>query len=332
MFKSMMLIFLLHFSAVLSAFSSDFESRIRDAERAGDQQNLSAICKEWYASGRYSTGLLNWNHNALMSVEADAVLFTQQEADTYPALMLQFALNVRPDVRVLNLQWLEEKSYRAMVVKREGWSWATPEETIDAFMRQFLTEKNILPPVYFGIMTKPVNWGAEAEKLFLTGLAFQYSHQAFDNVAVLSHNIEQNFRLDDLRMSMAIESEPAAVAEANLRYVPALLLLHRQCLATAEFYQAAQYLELATHLAQAGGKSDELMPLFDAPLRVKPVISAISVKNLEKGMKKVSAQLYAANTETTTTALAKRDSTQTYVIVAAIAGVILLWLLRRGGK
>jgi hypothetical protein len=145
------------------AFPSDFEARVRDAEQSGDRQRLSAACKEWYASGTYSPGLLNWNYNALMSVEPDAVLFTQEDNDTYPALMLQFALGVRTDVRVLNLQWLAEAAYRALVVKRESWGWAVPKETVAAFVRQFLTEQNATSPVYFGIMTDKKMLIAEGE-------------------------------------------------------------------------------------------------------------------------------------------------------------------------
>jgi|GEM_PF-3345903 len=72
----------------LFASSGDFENRLREAETAGDRQRVAAICKEWYASGQYSPGLLNWNYNALMSVEQNALLFTQQESDTYPAMLL----------------------------------------------------------------------------------------------------------------------------------------------------------------------------------------------------------------------------------------------------
>ncbi len=94
-----------------------WEERIRDAELAGDREQVATICREWYASGKYSPGMLNWNYNALMSVEENSLLFTHDESDTYPAFLLQYALNVRPDVTILNIQLLENQKYRDMIAR-----------------------------------------------------------------------------------------------------------------------------------------------------------------------------------------------------------------------
>ena len=106
----------------LHSDAGDFERRLREAELSGDRQRVAVVCQEWYASGQYSSGLLDWNYNALMSVEQDALLVTQQESDTYPAFLLQYALAVRPDVAVANLQWLEEPTYRAALIAAQGLS------------------------------------------------------------------------------------------------------------------------------------------------------------------------------------------------------------------
>ena len=76
-------------TSVAGSFAADtsYESRIREAELAGNREQVAALCLEWYASGDYSTGILNWNYNALMSVDDNAVLFTHTDSDTYPAIL-----------------------------------------------------------------------------------------------------------------------------------------------------------------------------------------------------------------------------------------------------
>ena len=126
------LLFIL-FVSNLQASDNDFESRLKIAELSGNRDLVESICKEWYASGQYSPGLLNWNYNALMSVEQNALYFSQQESDTYPALLLQFALGVRPDIRVLSLQLLEDQQYRDKLIASEQLTWIPQKVSLPVF-------------------------------------------------------------------------------------------------------------------------------------------------------------------------------------------------------
>ena len=65
-------------------------------------QEVNAFAAKLYQSNYIPSGLYEWNYNALMSIEEEAILFTQGENDTYPALILQNHLGIRMDVRVIN--------------------------------------------------------------------------------------------------------------------------------------------------------------------------------------------------------------------------------------
>ena len=84
----------------------EYERRIRTAELDNDREQVAQICREWQRSGQCSPGVLSWCYNALMSLETNAVLVTQNDHDTYPVWLLQYALDVRPDVAVLSLPLL----------------------------------------------------------------------------------------------------------------------------------------------------------------------------------------------------------------------------------
>ncbi len=69
-----------------------------------------------------------------MSVEQNAILFTQQETDTYPALLLQYALGVRQDVSILSFQWVNDPAYRSRVLEAEGLTWIPVNSTLQEFL------------------------------------------------------------------------------------------------------------------------------------------------------------------------------------------------------
>lgn len=279
----------------------DFENRLRDAELSGDRTLVESICKEWYASGKFSSGMLNWNYNALMSVEQNAILFTQQESDTYPALMLQSALLVRPDVSVLSIQLLEDQKYRELIIGREGLFWIPKDCTLSDFIKLLLKPtggKTVPPkPVYFGSMTNKNLLQYDKEKLYLTGLALKFSTIAFDNVATLRYNYENRFHTDYLDLSFEPETDPTAVSRVNLNYIPAFLLLHRHYTATGESDKASRLQNLALRIARAGNREAEVRAFFTPEQPEGAVVSAITPRSLEKSMKKVGDKLYAAETE-----------------------------------
>jgi formylglycine-generating enzyme required for sulfatase activity len=285
----------------LLANSGDFETRLREAEIAGDRGRVAVICKEWYASGQYSPGLLNWNYNALMSVEPNALLFTQQESDTYPAMLLQYALDVRPDVRIISFQLLDNQNYREFVIGVEGLLWIPKDCSMSDFLTQLLRPKqgsnpaNL--PIYFGSMTNKNLLQADKEKLYLTGLAFKFSTVAFDNVATLRYNFENRFRTDYLELNFQQEPDPSTVSRVNLNYIPALLLLHRHYSAMGETDKAKRLQNLSLRIAQAGNREAEVRAFFEPEQPVGEILTAMTPKALDKNMKKISDKLYAAEAE-----------------------------------
>ena len=276
----------------------DFRARIREAELAGDYDQVATLCRAWYASGQYSPGTLNWNYNALMSLEADALLVTQTDDDTYPVWLLQNALGVRPDVRVLNLTLLENDTYRQRIVQQEGMAFVPNGAGFSDFLRVFMSDKNTAP-TYFGVLLDKTRLAAIQNDLYLTGLALKYSSRPFDNVAALRNNYENAFRLDYLRLDFHPEAAPAALAQLNLNYLPAFLLLHTHYTSTGETAKAGQLRDLTLRIARAGGREPEVLAFFNKSNTPTPPASSISIKKVEKGMKKVAAQLWASETETT---------------------------------
>lgn len=280
-----------------------FEDRLREAELTGDRTTVAAICREWYASGQYSPGVLNWNYNALMSVEDNSILFTSTDTDTYPAFLLQYALEVRPDVTVLNLSLLDSKDYRNFIAQSKNYNWLKDKPDANQFVGSLLKTSSGYGesyfPVYFGIMCDKKRLQADQSQLYLTGLALKYSTRPFDNVALLRYNYENRFRTDYLELRLQPEQSPELVAQLNLNYIPSLLLLHRHYETAGENAKAAELESLSLAIARSGKREAEVRALLNPPTETAVVQSIIPVKSLEKPMKKIGPKLYAAETELT---------------------------------
>lgn len=278
--------------------SNLFIARIRAAELEGDRETVAAQCRDWYASGQYSSGALNWNYNALMSLEQDALLLTQNDNDTYPVWLLQYALGVRSDVRVLHLNLLEDGTYRDRIIRQENLQFIPTGSTLSEFLRGCVSGKNEIP-TYFGVMLDKNRLETAKNNLYLTGLALKYSLRPFDNVATLRNNYENRFRLDYLKLEMTPESDPATVAQLNLNYLPAFLLLYRHYSGAGESEKAEQLHDLILRIGRAGNREAEVRTFFEKGEAAPKFVTDITPKTLEKPMKKVDARLWAAATETT---------------------------------
>ncbi len=233
-----------------------------------------------------------------MSLEPDALLLTQNDNDTYPVWMLQYALGVRPDVHVLNLDLLENNDYRDFMIRRENLHFIPAGTDLGNFLRLFVSGKNTFP-TYFGVMLDKNRIETAKNNLYLTGLALKYSLLPFDNVAVLRNNYENRFRLDYLKLEMAPESDPATLAQLNLNYLPAFLLLHKHYTAAGEGGKAAQLRDLILRIGRAGNREAEVLSFLENNSAKEAFVSDITPKTLEKSMKKVSPRIWAAETETT---------------------------------
>ncbi len=276
----------------------DFESRIKTAEMSGDRQQVTDLCKAWYASGTYSSGVLNWCYNALMSVESGAILITQGQYDTYPIWLLQYALMVRPDVAVFNIEMLNEADYRYKITQFDPIKAVKPGKNLHEFLSQLIGFQE--HPLYYSVLSDKNRIQSDRNNLYLTGLAFRYSDVAFDNIALLKSNYESQFRKDGLNLEFSSEKDQAIVTALNLNYLPALLMLHQHYVEKNEADKAITIKALTYKIARAGNRESEMNAYYAADIIASPPIqSSISMKELEKGMKPVSNNLWAAETEVT---------------------------------
>jgi len=295
--RQFLFIFLILLSCTTSgllAAQSTFEDKISAAVEAGDVVAVTNLCKDWYKSGQISKGQEYWNYNTLMSLEPEAVFWANSDAEAYSLWAVQVAQNIQPQAVILSTESLGKKGYIDFLAKWKN----TSLKSTGLFAGSLsVFEVAAGKPVYFGVMLDKTVMEAEKQHLYITGLAMKFSREPFDNLAVLQKHYENDFVLDYLKSEMPPDPEPEKVAALHLNYLPSLLLLSESYTKKGNLAAAGETRDLAERIAKSGNREQEI----NAILALHPITrpANITVKTVEKTMKKVGDKLWASEVETT---------------------------------
>lgn len=255
----------------------------------------------------YSPGALKWNYNMLMSVEENGILLTWGDNDTYPAWILQLVQNVRPDVTIINTSLMMGfEDYRKAVFERADIPafTITIEEVNNSYtdysvkMTEHICKKS-QRPVYFAPSIRQIIRDKFNGELFMTGLAFKYSEDSFDNIAVIKNNYENKFLKDYLTINFEKETSEQVVNVMNLNYLPSLLRLYKHYEAAGELTKAADLKKVIKVIAEKGNRWDDISTYLGEYKEQENINSMLKGRDIDKGFVKIKDNLYAQDTEVT---------------------------------
>lgn len=274
-------------------------------EMEGAAEQVRFFCDKWLKSGTYSPGILRWNYNVLMSIESNGILLTNGENTSIPIWLLQYGKAIRPDVTTAHVGLLMKPTYRNQLFERIGipaLEMPTPQNAEEevSFYESLVDHllRNATQPLYFSINFLRKLREKYSENLYLVGLSLKYSDDNFDNIAVLRNNYENHFLTDYLLIDLVPDISRSVVNRLNLNYIPPFILLYRHYEESGSTKEAIQLKNMIVSIAEKGGKVAEIQKYFPTEEPTIPITSEISIKELDKKMKKVGDRLYAAATET----------------------------------
>lgn len=110
-----------HAQAAISCDSTDgnawlviWTEAIRRGDRDWENRALAALDHNNF----FSPGIIEYNRWVLETLPPDAILLTNGDLDTYPAVMLQSSRNLRPDVAIVNLSLMNTAWYPHYIATR----------------------------------------------------------------------------------------------------------------------------------------------------------------------------------------------------------------------
>ncbi|HLP12892.1 MAG TPA: SUMF1/EgtB/PvdO family nonheme iron enzyme [Flavobacteriales bacterium] len=269
-----------------------------------DREQVKSFCEKWFASNDMSEGLLAWNYNMLMSCDENAILITCGDNDTYPALVLQHAKKIRADVSVLNLSLLLIDSYRDLYFSEMGIPKFTPtsEGDFTKFGQEVCAhiQKNSSRPFFYANTVEPKFYSNVKDDLYSVGLAYKYSKEGFDNVAVLRKNYEKRFVKDNLKIGFTNDISQGVVDNLNSNYLVPFITLHNHYSETEEKESLENLTQIIGSIAERVGQAEEVNKIINQS--GNNVVSYVidDPREVYRGFVKINEQLHAAQYETST--------------------------------
>ena len=161
-----------------------------------------------------------YTNDVLTSCPMNSTLLTHGFEDTYGVLFNQFSHQIRSDVTVISLDFLQSQQFRKEL---EGQGYVLPKSTkIDvAYLSQFCflnAEKDLLLSV-----TIPRNYLEPlSKKLFPVGLTFQYAELPADDLPIRQENL-WFYQLNKYGLNEGEERSKFA-----MNYIPLLMYLEQK--------------------------------------------------------------------------------------------------------
>jgi hypothetical protein len=136
-----------------------------------------------------SLAVFEYGRNTLASVQPDGILLVNGGDDSYGVEVLQHAYELRQDVMVVDLSWIQNPKYLEFL-KSRGIT-IPPNTTGDEKVFQYLT--TLGKPLYLGLTVNKSLLEKNKKNLYCTGLALMYSTVEVNNAEVLQQNFEWRF-------------------------------------------------------------------------------------------------------------------------------------------
>lgn len=154
--------------------------RMAKGDRRGGEQELATMLDR----GRIPEPLSDYAYNELVGLQPHAILFTNGDNDTYPAVALQAARGFRTDVTVINLSLFTVGWYRRMLHDAPGTAavavpnldegpdhWDVAVKAVDRIVKTY-ARAGSARPVYFAVSVPLASYGMHY-RTSLEGLVYR---------------------------------------------------------------------------------------------------------------------------------------------------------------
>ena len=235
-----------------------YDDFIAHYELTDNRQGKNEFCKKLAESNTIAQGVMDYNYNVLMSLEPNAILFTNGSDDTYPLWIWQEIHNKRTDVTVLNLDLIQNLEYQKVKLKSLNIYPIKSKEPVGIVKE--VVKNNPNRPINIALTINPKALIDLKSKLYLTGLVLKYSEKEIDNVTMLQNNWEFSFNTESLNETVT----NSTAKKMNNNYIIPLLVLSGYYSDNGKTSEAKSTENMALKLAGEGGKEMEVKKYIEA--------------------------------------------------------------------
>lgn len=196
---------------------------------------IADICRRWYESGDFSSGILNHFYNELAGIPQNSVIFATGDTPTFAYLILQHAKGLFKNIVTVSAPLLYTKKYQQHICNELGIDPIGADIGFDNGKGGYISNEEAClyiiekskRPAYYSSSSKLPSF---TDKLYCEGLVFHYSTTPYDNTAVKRRNFEDVYLVDYLREEFT--HEYPIYERIKLNYITAfgsLLKYYKEC-------------------------------------------------------------------------------------------------------
>jgi tetratricopeptide (TPR) repeat protein len=225
-----------------------------------DKAGMTQVAKNWFQNNEMPQEVLTTAYNMLVSLDSNAILMTNGDNDSYPCWVLQYALNIRPDVLVLNLPMAAHTdSYIQKVFAAEGIKplvFQNDSDRNSTTIFQHLIKNVTGRPVYLSLFAPDDIYKGFSKSMYMIGFAMKYSPKPFDNLAVLRNNVEKKYLMDFLKQPFTYQPYPGLSNMFRSSYLSTFKMLYDAYQKSGDRIKAKNIKELALKVAKDANRLD----------------------------------------------------------------------------
>ena len=264
----------IHGDRIMKAYkmNPDFEgiqaSVVSYAVSTVDNKLRAEANKDWYNRNYWSPEYFQYAYNVLSSVEENAILFTQNDVDSYPVWMLQDVLGIRKDVLVLNVDYMLIDSHREHYMKVLN---VKPMEIPDSIkkldvyeqnwrniMKHILRNYKFERPLYLGLTIYPHMYEGFEDRLEISGLTQKFC-KSKENLALLNEELlNDTFMMDEVRNPILFDKNQQSINFNNMAYVNMLKVLYDHYTSTKQLDKANEMKILSLNIVNRTGSKENI--------------------------------------------------------------------------
>lgn len=230
-------------------------------EYNGNQQKVEELGKKLYEVNSYPPGLLYWAYNVLASLDDNAIIFSDGDNNTFPLWIVQYGMNFRKDVTVLNTHIMKMPGYCERKCAKLGLTPFKYDETNDnskELFFHFLNNDKAIPVYSTNALSEWSEINSISTNLYDTGLAYKYCKENFDNLSVIRRNYEKIFVLDYLKVKVSTHIADERAAYFDSFYLGSMIKLYKHYELTEETDKMNEIHSLLLLIAERNGRLDEI--------------------------------------------------------------------------
>lgn len=190
-----------------------------------DMEKFKELCIKIYESGELPASILNWGYNVLSELDENAIVFTSGDNDTYALWIVQQVKGFREDVTVVNSYLITLKAYQEKIFRELGLREFNGE--IEGVHKAIFENKQEIPVYVDVCAVRFFEKDSIKDKLYLTGLAYKYCNDEFDNTSIIKRNYEKRYLLDYLTEQFSVHQSDGIAKSFTELYIPSMIKLYK---------------------------------------------------------------------------------------------------------